>query len=70
MPGIDSNEYIMGPVRAIVDGGKLGLYTSSEAEEQFLAKNNVSTVYLPLLKPGSDGYNSGNNLIGLSDYGC
>ena len=70
MPGMDSNAYILGPVRAIVDGGKLALYTSSEAEAHFLAKNNVSTVYSPLLEPGSDGYNSGNNLIGLSDYSC
>ena len=65
MPGMDSNAYILGPARAIVDGGKLGLYTSSEAEVQFLAKNNVSTVYSPLLEPGSDGYNSGNNLLGM-----
>ena len=67
MPGMDSNAYILGPVRAIVDGGKLALYTSSEAEVQFLARNNVSTVYSPLLKPGSDGYNSGNQLLGMRD---
>ena len=65
MPGMDSNAYILGPARAIVDGGKLGLYTSSDAEVQFLAKNNVSTVYSPLLQPCSDGYNSGNNLLGM-----
>ena len=65
MPGMDSNAYVLGPARAIVDGGKLGLYASSEAGVQFLAKNNVSTVYSPLLEPGSDGYNSGNNLLGM-----
>ena len=70
MPGMDSNAYILGPARAIVDGGKLALYTSSEAEVQFLARNNVSTVYSPLLKPGSDGYNSGNNLLGMRDCSC
>ena len=70
MPGMDSNAYILGPARAIVDGGKLGLYTSSEAEVQFLAKNNVRTVYSPLLEPGGDGYNSGNNLLGISDHRC
>ena len=70
MPGMDSNAYILGPVRAIVDGGKLALYTSSEAEVQFLAKNNVSTVYSPLLEPGGDGYNSGNNLLGMTDHRC
>ena len=70
MPGMDSNAYILGPVRAIVDGGKLRLHTSSDVEVQFLAKNNVSTVYSPLLRPGSDGYNSGNNLIGLRDHSC
>jgi len=65
MPGMDSNAYVLGPARAIVDGGMLGLYTSSEAEVQFLAKNNVSTVYSPLLKPETNGYNSGNNLLGM-----
>ena len=70
MPGMDSNAYILGPARAIVDGGKLGLYTSSEAEVQFLAKNNVSTVYSPLLEPGGDGYNSGNNLLGMRHCSC
>ena len=70
MPGMDSNAYILGPARAIVDGGKLGLYTSSEAEVQFLAKNNVRTVYSPLLEPGGDGYNSGNNLLGMRDSCC
>ena len=67
MPGMDSNAYVLGPARAIVDGGKLGLYASSDAEVQFLANNNVTTVYSPLLVPGSDGYNGGNNLIGLID---
>ena len=67
MPGMDSNAYILGPVRAIVDGGKLALYTSSEAEVQFLAKNNVSTVYSPLLEPETNGYNSGNQLLGMTD---
>ena len=67
MPNMDSNAYIIGLVQPIVDGGKLPLYTSSNAEAQFLAKNNVSTLYSPLLKPGGDGYNSGNNLIGLYD---
>ena len=67
MPGMDSNAYLLAPMHAIVDGGKLGLYASNDAEVQFLANNNVSTVYSPLLVPGSDGYNSGNNLIGLID---
>ena len=64
LPNVDSNADILGPVRAIVDGDKLGLYTGSEAEAQFLINNNVSTVYTPLLEPGSDGYNSGNYLLG------
>ena len=65
LPSLDSNAYILGAVRAIVDGGKLGLYTLSEVEAQFLMSNNVSTVHAPLLEPGSDGYNSGNYLLGL-----
>ena len=63
----DPNVYIIAPVRAVVDGGRLSQFTSSDVEVQFLANNNVSTVYLPLLQPGSDGYNSGNDLIGLHD---
>ena len=63
----DPNVYILAPVRAIVDGGKLRQFTSSDVEVQFVANNNVSTAYLPLLQPGSDGYNSGNDLIGLND---
>ena len=65
MPGIDSNAYVLGPMREIVDGGKLGLYATSDAEAQFMAKIKVSTVYSPLLSPGSEGFNSGNSLIGL-----
>ena len=65
MPDVDSNAYVLGPVRAIVDGGTLGLYTSTDAEVQFLAKNTVSTVFSPLLNPGAVGYNGGNRLIGL-----
>ena len=59
------NVYIIAPVRAVVDGGRLSQFTSSDVEVQFLANNNVSTAYSPLLQPGSDGYNSGNDLIGL-----
>ena len=65
LPGIDSNAYVLGPMREIVDGGKLKLFTSSEAEVQFLAKSNVSTVYSPLLTPSNTGFNEGNSLIGL-----
>ena len=65
VPGLDSNNFFRSDVRAIVDGDKLKLYTSSDAEVQFLAKNKVSTLYSPLLVPDSDGYNSGNNLLGL-----
>ena len=65
----DPNVYIIAAARAVVDDGKLRQFTSSDVEVQFLANNNVSTVYLPLLEPGSDGYNSGNDLIGLNDLG-
>ena len=64
-PDQDSNAYILGPVRAIVDGGKLSMYTSNADEAAFIAANKVRTVYEPLLSPGQDGYNSGNELIGL-----
>jgi hypothetical protein len=64
-PDQDSNEYILGPVRAIVDEGKLPMYTSNADEAAFIAANKVRTVYEPLLSPGRDGYNSGNELIGL-----
>jgi hypothetical protein len=64
-PDQDSNAYILGPVRAIVDGGKLALYTLTADEAAFIAANQVRTVYEPLLSPGQDGYNSGNELIGL-----
>ena len=65
LPDVDSKAYILGPVRAIVDSGKLGQFVSSDVEAQFLTKNYVTTVFAPLLEPGSDGYNSGNYLLGL-----
>jgi hypothetical protein len=64
-PEQDSNAYIIAPVRAIVDDGKLSLYTSNADEVAFIAANQVRTVYEPLLSPSQDGYNSGNELIGL-----
>ena len=64
-PDQDANAYILGPVRAIIDGGKLALYTLNADEAAFIAANQVRTVYEPLLSPGQDGYNSGNELIGL-----
>jgi hypothetical protein len=64
-PDQDANAYILGPVRAIVDEGKLLMYTSNADEAAFIAANKVRTVYEPLLEPGREGYNSGNELIGL-----
>ena len=64
-PEQDLNAYIIAPVRAIVDGGKLSMYASNADEVAFIAANQVRTVYDPLLSPGPDGYNSGNELIGL-----
>jgi hypothetical protein len=62
---IDSNSYIIALVRPVVDGRTLGLFTSNANEVAFLASNNITTVFTPLLGPGRDGYNTGNTLYGL-----
>ena len=43
-PDQDANAYILGPVRAIVDEGKLPMYTSNADEAAFIAANKVRTV--------------------------
>ncbi len=61
---IDSNSYIIALVRPVIDGRTLGLFTSNANEVAFLASNNITTVFTPLLRPGDEGYNTANLLYG------
>ena len=63
---VPPNVLYLTPVVNIVHQGQLPLHASGSAETAFFASNNVSLSNTPFLIAEARGYNSGNQLSGMS----
>ena len=58
------NVLYLTPMKNLVDGGKLPLMASSQAQKLFFKTNNVTRLNDPILFADSAGYNTENALQG------
>ncbi len=67
---IDSRLLVLGKTRAVVDSQRLGEFAMTDEEHGLLPKVRVSTLLTPRFSVASEGFNSGNELLGMLVLGC
>ena len=62
----DTKYYLLALVKVVVDGGLFPSYARTDEERAFFLSNNVTTAANPLFRADLAGYNTGNELLGLT----
>ena len=66
--GIETGISIVAPLKALVDGGHLGLYATTTEQIAMLRSYRISTLADAVTYPDVEGYNSGNLIEGFEIF--